>query len=222
MSPSSLYPASIARLALGSDPVRRAIYIAGMTPAVWYFYCGLVDELGADPQKTLERVLGLWALRYLIACLSITPLRRLRGPNLLRYRRAVGLLAFYYASLHLGVYLLLDQGLDLVAIWADIVKRPFITIGLMAFVVLLPLAATSNAAMIRRLGARWQRLHRFVYLAAVAAAAHFIMVVKAWPPEPLLYAGVLSALLLFRLRFIRKRVAAPMRGRNNLSMRQAN
>src|SRR5262249_39429824 len=156
MSPSSLYSASIARLALGSDPARRAIYIAGMTPAVWYFYWGLVDELGADPQKTLERVLGLWALRYLIACLSITPLRGLRGPNLLRYRRAIGLLAFYYASLHLGVYLLLDQGLDLVAIWADIVKRPFITIGLMAFVVLAPLAATSNAAMIRRLGARWQ------------------------------------------------------------------
>src|SRR5262245_31230695 len=170
-------------LALGSDPVRRAIYIVGMLPAVSTFYFGFTDQLGADPQKTLERTLGLWALRFLIVCLAVTPLRRLGGPNLVRYRRAIGLLAFYYAALHLTVYTVLDQGLDLAAIWADILKRPYITIGMLAFLVLVPLAVTSNAPMIRRLGAgAWQRLHRLVYLAAAAAAVHFIMLVKSWSP----------------------------------------
>src|SRR5262245_40110613 len=139
-------------LALGTDPVRRAVYIVGMLPAVSSISLGLMDELGADPQKTLERTLGLWALRFLIVCLAITPLRRLGGPNLVRYRRAIGLLAFYYAVLHLSVYTVLDQGLDLAAIWADIVKRPYITVGMLAFIVLVPLAATSNAPMLRRLG----------------------------------------------------------------------
>jgi sulfoxide reductase heme-binding subunit YedZ len=188
------------RLALGADPVRRAIYIGGMVPAVWYFYLGLMDQLGADPQNTLERLLGLWALRFLIASLAITPLRRLGGPNLVRYRRAIGLLAFYYACLHLAVYMLLDKGLDLAAIVSDIVKRPYITVGMLALLILIPLAATSNAPMIKRLGAAaWQRLHRLVYVAAAAAAIHFIMLVKAWPPEPLIYAALVAALLLYRL-----------------------
>jgi sulfoxide reductase heme-binding subunit YedZ len=205
------------RLLLGTDPIRRAIYVVGMLPAVWYFHLGITDQLGADPQNTLERLLGLWALRFLILSLAVTPLRRLGGPNLIRYRRTVGLLAFYYASLHLSVYLLLDQGLDLAAIWADIVKRPYITVGMFAFVVLVPLAVTSNNAMIRRLGgAAWQRLHRLVYVAAAAAAIHFVMVVKAWPPEPLIYAGIVAILLLFRLwQYVRKKlhpkVRAPVR-----------
>jgi sulfoxide reductase heme-binding subunit YedZ len=205
------------RLLLGTDPIRRAIYLVGMLPAVWYFHLGITDQLGADPQNTLERLLGLWALRFLILSLAVTPLRRLGGPNLIRYRRTVGLLAFYYASLHLSVYLLLDQGLDLAAIWADIVKRPYITVGMFAFVVLVPLAVTSNNAMIRRLGgAAWQRLHRLVYVAAAAAAIHFVMVVKAWPPEPLIYAGIVAILLLFRLwQYVRKKlhpkVRAPVR-----------
>ena len=187
------------RLVLGADPVRRAIYICGLAPAVWYFYLGATDQRGADPQNTLERLLGLWALRFLILSLAITPLRRLGGPNLVRYRRAVGLLAFYYASLHLTVYLVLDKGLDLAAIWADIVKRPYITVGMLAFTILVPLAITSNNAMIRRLGAAaWQRLHRLVYVAAAAGALHFIMLVKAWPPEPLIYAAIVALLLLFR------------------------
>lgn len=190
---------SFERLALGADPVRRAIYIVGMVPAILYFYWGVSDQLGADPQKALERALGLWALRFLIASLAITPLRHLGGPNLIRYRRAIGLLAFYYAALHLTVYMVLDQGLDVPAIVADIVKRPYITIGMLAFIILVPIAATSNGPMIRRLGARWQRLHRFVYLAAAAAALHFIMLEKVWPLEPLIYAALVAALLLFRL-----------------------
>ena len=204
--------APLTRLVRGSDPVRRAIYVVGMLPAVWYFYLGVMDQLGADPQKTLQRLLGLWALRFLILTLAITPLRRLGGPNLVRYRRAIGLLAFYYATLHLTVYVLLDQGLDLPAIWADIVKRPYITIGMLAFAILLPLAVTSNNAMIRWLGGTvWQRLHRWVYVATAAAAIHFVMVVKAWPLEPLVYVAIVAALLLFRLAYHAQKRQRPRR-----------
>jgi sulfoxide reductase heme-binding subunit YedZ len=201
------------RLLLGANPPRRAIYILGMMPACWSLYLGVADELGADPQKTLERLLGLWALRFLIICLAITPLRRMGGPNLVRFRRAVGLLAFYYACLHVTVYVLLDQGLDLAAIWADIVKRPYITVGMLAFLILTSLAITSNAPMIRRLGAAWQRLHRLVYVAAAAAALHFLMLVKSWPAEPLLYAGAVAALLLARMLVGPRKPARPARGK---------
>jgi sulfoxide reductase heme-binding subunit YedZ len=202
------------RVLLGSDPIRRAIYIAGMTPACWYLYLGATDRLGADPQKTLEQLLGLWALRLLLVCLSITPLRQLGGPNLVRYRRALGLLAFYYASLHLTVYMVLDQGLDLAAVWADIVKRPYITVGMIAFLLLTPLAVTSNAPMIRRLGgAAWRRLHRLVYLVAIAAALHFVMLVKSWPAEPLVYSGMVASLLLFRIVTPWQRWTRTVRGR---------
>jgi sulfoxide reductase heme-binding subunit YedZ len=203
------------RVLLGADPVRRAIYIVGLQPGIWTFYAGVMDQLGADPQKTLERTLGLWALRFLIAGLAITPLRRLGGPNLVRYRRAIGLLCFYYAAMHLTVYMLLDQGLDLAAIWADIVKRPYITVGMFAFIVLVPLAVTSNGPMIRRLGgAAWQRLHRLVYVAAAAAAVHFVMVVKSWPAEPLIYAGFVAVLMLFRLVVkLQKRAKSERRSR---------
>lgn len=197
---------TLSRVALGSDPVRRSIYIVGMVPAVWYFYAGINDRLGADPLNVLERALGLWALRFLVAGLAITPLRRLGGPNLIRYRRAIGLLAFYYAALHLTTYMVLDQGLDWAAIWADIVKRPYITVGMLAFVVLVPLAVTSNGPSIRRLGARWNKLHRLVYVAAAAGALHFIMLVKVWPLEPLIYLVLVAALLLFRFQaYARKR-----------------
>jgi sulfoxide reductase heme-binding subunit YedZ len=150
--------------------------------------------------RYLEQSLGLWALRFLIATLSITPLRQLLNVNLLRYRRAIGLLAFYYAALHLTTYLVLDQGLDFAAIFADIVKRPYITIGMATFVVLIPLAVTSNNASIRRLGGQaWARLHRLIYLAATGAVLHFLLVVKSWPPEPLVYAAIVAGLLGYRV-----------------------
>lgn len=177
-----------------------AIYIVGFIPAVWLFYEGVNDRLGADPMRYLEQSLGLWALRFLIATLAITPLRQLLKINLLRYRRALGLLAFYYACLHLLTYLVLDQGLDVAAIVADIVKRPYITIGMATFIVLIPLAVTSNNASVRKLGGHaWARLHRLVYLAAIGAALHFILVVKSWPPEPLVYAAIVATLLGYRL-----------------------
>jgi methionine sulfoxide reductase heme-binding subunit len=192
---------ALSRGLFGRDPIRRGLYLLGMLPAAWTFYLGLIDQLGADPQKTLERTLGLWALRFLILALAVTPLRRLGVANLVRYRRALGLIAFYYAALHVTVYTVLDQGLDLAAIWADIVKRPYITVGMLAFTILVPLAVTSNNAMIRRLGARvWQRLHRLVYVATAAAAIHFVMLVKSWwTVEPALYAGLVTVLLLIRL-----------------------
>jgi sulfoxide reductase heme-binding subunit YedZ len=200
------------------DYTRAAVYWLGAMPAIWAFYLAISDQLGADPMKSLERLLGLWALRFLVIGLCVTPLRRLGGPNLLRYRRAFGLLAFSYAALHLSVYIALDQGFDLAAVWKDIDKRPYITIGMAAFTILVPLAVTSNNAMIRRLGsAAWTRLHRLVYLAAGLAAIHFVMVVKSWPAEPLIYAAIVAGLLAFRLfpeRRKRRRVrdaAAPER-----------
>lgn len=200
MSSSAAATAPFTRYIVGTDPIRRTIYIVGMMPAVFTFYLGLTDALGADPQKTLERTLGLWALRFLIAALAISPLRQLGGPNLIRWRRAIGLLAFYYAVMHLSVYMLLDQGLAWSAIWADIVKRPFITVGMLAFTLLVPLAITSNNTMIRRLGgATWNRLHRLVYIAAAAAVLHFVMLLKSWTPELALYVALIAGLLLFRL-----------------------
>ncbi|KFG69156.1 protein-methionine-sulfoxide reductase heme-binding subunit MsrQ [Microvirga sp. BSC39] len=176
------------------------VYIVGFIPAVWLFYAGIMDQLGADPMRYLEQALGLWALRFLIATLAITPLRQLLGINLLRYRRAIGLLAFYYAALHLITYLVLDQGLDMAAIVADIIKRPYITIGMATFVILVPLAVTSNNAAIRRMGGQaWAKLHKLVYAAAVGAVLHYILVVKSWPPEPLVYATIVAVLLGYRL-----------------------
>ncbi len=176
-----------------------AVYVVGSIPALWTFYLAVGDQLGADPLKVLERSLGLWSLRFLVAGLAISPLRRFVGVNLLRYRRPIGLLAFFYALLHVTVYVWLDQGLDAAAIWKDIVKRPYITIGLLAFLILIPLAATSNTFSIKRLGAAWQTLHRWVYLAAAAAALHFTMLVKSLTAEPLIYAGLVTALLALRL-----------------------
>ncbi|MFU0505295.1 protein-methionine-sulfoxide reductase heme-binding subunit MsrQ [Pseudaminobacter sp. NGMCC 1.201702] len=179
---------------------RVAIYGIGFAPAAWTFYLGVIDQLGADPMKTLEQTLGLWALRFLIVTLAITPVRDLFGLNLLRYRRTVGLLCFYYALMHLLTYVVLDQGLDFAAIWADILKRPYITVGMLSFVILVPLALTSSNMMIRYLGGpAWNRLHRWVYLAAAAAAVHYLLVVKSWPMEPLVYFAIVTTLLAYRL-----------------------
>ena len=184
-------------------------------PAAWYFYLGVIDNLGADPIKTLEKLLGLWALRFLIACLAMTPLRQLFGINLLRYRRQIGLLTFFYATLHLTTYTVLDQDLDFGAIVTDIAKRPYILIGMCAFTLLVPLALTSNNVSVRRLGGKaWARLHKIVYAAIALGAIHFVLVVKSWPLEPLVYAGIVAALLGYRLAraaLARKRLPATPR-----------
>jgi methionine sulfoxide reductase heme-binding subunit len=193
--------------AAASKPPRRLpevprwlVYLVGMLPAVSVFYFALSGQSGPDPVRTLEHTLGLWALRFLVGGLAITPLRQLLRINLLRYRRAIGLLAFWYAALHVGVYLLLDQQLDMAAIVRDIVRRPYLTFGFVSFVILVPLAVTSNNASVRRLGGKlWARIHKAVYAAALFAVLHFIFVMKVWATEPLIYAAILAVLLGWRL-----------------------
>ncbi|MBJ7533568.1 protein-methionine-sulfoxide reductase heme-binding subunit MsrQ [Rhodomicrobium vannielii ATCC 17100] len=192
-------PRRAAQRAIGAFP-RWPVYLVGALPGVWTFWLAVSDQLGADPVKTLEHMLGLWALRFLIASLAVTPLRRLGGPNLVRFRRALGLLAFFYACAHLLTWIVLDRGPDMAAILGDIVKRPYITLGMATFAILVPLAWTSNARTIKRMGgAAWQRLHRWVYLAAVLAIAHYLLSLKSWTLEPLAYAAAVAALLLFRV-----------------------
>lgn len=208
--PNAAVTAINRRAAAWSPAIKTILYWGGLIPAAWTFYLGVNDQLGADPMRTLEQTLGLWALRFLIAALVVSPFAEFAGINLFRFRRALGLLCFFYASMHLATYVILDRGLAWDAIWADILKRPYITIGVAAFVILAPLAATSHNAMIRLLGpANWQRLHRFIYLAAILAVAHFVLLVKSWPLEPLIYAAIVVALLLHRLmRSLRRRPAA--------------
>lgn len=161
---------------------------------------GLGDGLGANPIEFITRSTGTWTLVGLLVTLSVTPLRRLTGrAELLRYRRMLGLFAFFYASLHFVTYIWLDQFFDPAAIARDIVKRPFITVGFSAFVLLIPLAATSTHAMMRRLGRRWQLLHRLVYAIALLGVIHYLWLVKKDLTEPLLYGGVLALLLALRL-----------------------
>ncbi|BDY14043.1 MULTISPECIES: protein-methionine-sulfoxide reductase heme-binding subunit MsrQ [Sulfitobacter] len=174
------------------------VYIVGLLPIPWLLFQAQTGGLGAEPIKALEKELGLLALQLLIAGLAITPARRYLRLNLIKFRRALGLLAFIYVSLHLLVWLVLDVGI-LSQIWADILKRPYITIGMAGFACLVPLAATSNNFSIRKLGATWRKLHRLTYLAAILAGVHFIWLVKGFQIEPLLYMAAILALLVLRL-----------------------
>ncbi|QFI66022.1 Membrane protein YedZ [Sinorhizobium alkalisoli] len=175
-----------------------ALYAVGFMPAALAFYLGATGQLPGNAVKEFEHLLGLWALRFLVATLAITPIRDLFGLNWLRYRRALGLLAFYYVLMHFLAYMLLDQMLRFPAIVADIARRPFITIGMTALVLLIPLALTSNNWSIRKLGQRWNKLHRLVYLIAAAGALHFAMSVKIVGPEQMLYIALVALLLAWR------------------------
>ncbi len=167
--------------------------------------------LGANPIEYITHSTGWWTLGFLLLTLTVTPLRRLTGAAwLLRLRRMLGLFAFFYACLHFTTYLWLDQFFDPAGIAKDLVKRPFITIGFAAFLLLIPLAATSTNAMVRRLGAqRWQKLHRLVYVIAVLGVLHFWWLVKKDIREPLVFAAVLAVLLLARLLYARRQRIAP-------------
>jgi len=175
------------------------LYAVGLLPAVWGFWLGATGGLPGNPVKEFEHLLGLWALRFLVATLAITPLRDLFGINWIRYRRALGLLAFWYVLMHFLTYMVLDQYLNFAAIIDDIVRRPFITIGMAAFVMLIPLALTSNNWSIRRLGPGWVKLHRLVYVIAAAGVLHFAMSVKVVGLEPWTYITLVALLLLYRL-----------------------
>ncbi len=183
------------------------VYLIGLLVPFWYLWLGMTGGLGVEPIKELEHRLGELALQLLIATLCVTPLRRFVGLNLLKFRRALGLIGFTYVALHLLVWLVLDVQI-LSQIWADILKRPYITIGMAAFLLLVPLALTSNTWSLRRLGAaRWRRLHQLSYLAAVLGAVHFVMLVKGWQLQPLVYLAVVVAVLLTRVKLPRRRPA---------------
>ena len=162
-------------------------------------YGAFTDNLTANPIEYITHTTGTTALAFLIITLTVTPLRRLTGRNeIIRLRRMLGLFAFFYACLHLSTWIVLDWFFDVASMATDVLDRPFITLGMTTFLLLLPLAITSTAGMMRRLGKRWQQLHRLVYVAAVTAIVHFWWVVKADFREPRLWALALSVLLGFR------------------------
>lgn len=178
------------------------IYIAGIALAVWVIYASLFTP---DPAKVLERVLGARGLQILIATLCITPLRWY-GVNLLKFRRALGLMGFMFIALHLTTWLVLDLALRWSEILTELTKRPYIIIGMLAFVALVPLAVTSNNAMVKRLGAlRWKRLHWLAYPATLAGAVHFVMIGKVYTLESALYFAAVAGLLTMRRLKARKK-----------------
>ena len=175
-----------------------ALYVVGLIPAAWQFYLGATGNLGADPVKTFELFLGLWAIRFLLLTLAVTPARDLFGWNYLRYRRALGLLCFYYVLMHFAVYMILDQALIIPAVVDDVIKRPFIMFGMAGLVMLLALALTSNNLSIKRLGKKWIWLHRLVYIIAACGALHFALSTKVLSLEQYIYVGLLIAMILYR------------------------
>ena len=192
------------------SPIRRAIrpalWLLVIVPAIVLVAQLLLDQLGAEPIEALEHASGKWTLRFLAGSLAITPLMRLTGWGwLLVQRRFLGLATFFWAIGHLSVYTVLDQFFDWPAIAEDILKRIYITLGMLAFVLMIPLAVTSTKASIRRLGGkRWNQLHRLVYLSAVAGCVHFLWAVKKDLVEPMIYAAVFAILFALRL-ILRKR-----------------
>jgi sulfoxide reductase heme-binding subunit YedZ len=180
------------------------VFTAALVPTVWLIWAALTGNLTANPIQELEHQTGLWVLRFLIITLAITPVRRLTGWNdLIRFRRMMGLFAFYYACLHLLCYVVLDQFFDVRTMVVDIAKRPYITVGMTAFLLLLPLALTSTAKSIRRLGGpRWRRLHQLIYVAAVCGVIHYWWLVKADISSPEKYAVIIGGLLAFRAGYV--------------------
>lgn len=177
-----------------------AVYVAGLIPMPWLFYQGMTGGLGFEPIEALEHEYGELALKFLILGLAVSPLRKIIGLNLMKFRRAIGVLTVSYAGCHLLVWLALDVQVPS-QIWADIIKRPYITVGIAAFVLMLPLAVTSNNASVRWLGAAWRRLHKLVYPAAVLAGLHYVLLTKGFQIEPLVYFLLIVGLLLLRLPF---------------------
>jgi sulfoxide reductase heme-binding subunit YedZ len=195
-------------LARAESPIRRlirpALWLLVIVPALVLVAQLLLDQLGAEPIEELEHASGKWALRLLAGSLAVTPIMRMTGWGwMLVQRRFLGLAAFVWALGHLSVYIGLDQFFDWPAITDDILKRLYITLGMLAFVLMIPLALTSTKAAIRKLGGkRWNRLHRLVYVSAIAGCMHFLWAVKKDLTEPIIYAAVF--VVLFALRFIRR------------------
>jgi methionine sulfoxide reductase heme-binding subunit len=176
------------------------VFVLSLVPLAGLVFMVLTGRTSANPAEDILLTTGIWALRFLLATLAITPIRRLTGWNvLIQYRRMLGLFAFFYACVHLSSYIAFDRYFEFGEVLTDIAKRPFITAGMAAFALMLPLALTSTRGWIRRLGRKWQTLHRLVYFSAAAACVHFIWKVKLVLGEPVYYAILLAMLLGFRL-----------------------
>jgi sulfoxide reductase heme-binding subunit YedZ len=176
------------------------VFLACLTPLLWLAFRTLTGRLGINPIEDLELTTGIWSLRFLTITLAVTPIRRLTGWNrVIQYRRMLGLFAFFYVCLHFTIYISLDQTFAFDLILKDVAKRPFITMGFTAFVLMVPLALTSTKGWIRRLGRRWQLLHRLIYVSAICAAVHYLWKVKVMIGSPVYYAIVIALLLAFRV-----------------------
>jgi sulfoxide reductase heme-binding subunit YedZ len=193
---------------LSNKWTKLPVFLLCLTPFGFLVWRTLTGNLGPNQVETLQHTTGDWTLRFLVITLCITPLRKLlKLPDLIRFRRMLGLFAFFYACLHFLTYLGPDQSFDLAAMWKDVAKRPFITVGFTAFVLLIPLALTSTAGWIRRLGGRrWQLLHRLIYISAICGVIHYYWLVKSAVLRPLTYGAIVAVLLLWRLGdwFIRR------------------
>jgi len=194
---------------------KPVVFLLGLAPLALLSLCafelaGL--SLGANPIEALLHELGRWGLKFLLLTLAITPFRRWTGWNwLLRFRRMLGLFSFFYILLHFTTYAVLDQSLDIAAIIEDVVKRPYITLGMAGLLLLVPLAVTSTKGMMRRLGIRWQKIHRLVYVIAIAGTWHFYWQVKLDTLDATVYAGILAVLLGTRLHYRRSKLSAAHR-----------
>lgn len=179
--------------------IKPTLFLLCLVPLAVLAWDAFSGQLGANPIEKINRRTGDWVLYMLLLTLAITPMKKLTGiAAVVRYRRMIGLYAFFYVLMHFSSWLVLDQFFDWSEIWKDIAKRPYITVGFSAFLLLIPLAVTSTNAMMRRLGRNWKRLHRLVYGIAVLGIIHYLWLVKADNREPLIWASVLAVLLLMR------------------------
>ncbi|MBZ5643024.1 MAG: sulfoxide reductase heme-binding subunit YedZ [Acidobacteriia bacterium] len=186
---------------LTSKWTKVVVFLACLIPAGLLIRGAITGNLSSNPTQFLEHATGDWTLRFLAITLAISPLRKILGqPQLIRFRRMLGLFAFFYGCCHFCIYIGLDQVLDFSGVWADVMKRRYITVGFTGFVLMIPLAVTSTAGWIRRLGGkRWQMVHRLIYVSAVAGVIHYFWLVKSDIHLPLEYAGVISVLLAWRI-----------------------
>lgn len=185
-------------------PIKALLFNVSLIPLAVLIVNAITDNLGSNPIEAIRLFTGDWTLYFLLITLAITPLRRMSGRNeLISYRRMLGLYAFFYASLHFLSYLILDQFFDWQEIWRDVLKRPYITIGTAAFVLLIPLAITSTNNMMKRLGKNWKRLHSLIYVIGTLGILHYLWLVKADVRTPLLLGAGLITLLVLRLPYLK-------------------
>lgn len=193
--------------------LKPVVFLACLVPLGLLLYKFKQEDLGPNPIEYITHATGEWTLRFIIFTLAITPLRRLAKPlnQLILYRRMLGLYAFFYGCLHFTIWFWLDKGFDLHEMWADVVKRRFITAGMVGLALMIPLAITSTKGWIRRLGRNWQRLHRLIYITAIAGVVHYYWLVKSDVREPLMYAAIVALLLGWRVWHAYSKQPAPVR-----------